>query len=74
MPLDKTLDRAADSLIQRLMPYERFDIDRRVKQAIAEDGRVIQAAEPFFRLLSPDGSVWRVKIDNAGVLNPVKES
>jgi hypothetical protein len=71
MPSEAVI-KAAESYIRE--ERDQFDVNRRVNRAIANDGRVIQTAEPFFRLRSPDGSVWRVKIDNAGVLTPSKES
>lgn len=74
MPANESLIKAAGPLAERLMPRERFDIDRRVEQAIANDGRVIDDAPPFRRYRSPDGSIWRQKIDNAGNTVNVKES
>lgn len=73
MPTNEALIKAAEPLARVLKPREQFDVHRRVNRAIDNAGRVIQDAQPFIRLQSPDGSVWRVKVSDAGALSAVKE-
>lgn len=73
MPINDSLVKAAEPLARAVLPREAIDTQRRVERAIDQAGRVINRAQPFIRLQSPDGSVWRVSVDNAGALQSVKE-
>ena len=67
-----------ETLIKAAMPLARVisdpDTKRRVERAIANDGSVILDGRDFLPLRSPDGSVWRIRVDNAGVISATKEA
>lgn len=73
MAINEEMVKASEPLARTLMPREQFDLQRRVNRAIDGAGNIVLRAEPFVRLRSPDGSVWRVKVDNAGALTTSKE-
>lgn len=64
---------AAMPIVRALKPREDIQRARRVEMAIAPDGTAIDNAPPFRRLTSPDGSVWRIRVSNTGVITATKE-
>ena len=74
MAATEDLIKAAEPFAQTVRSAEILDLERRADYALDNQGNVIDRARTFIRLQSPDGSVWRVKIDNAGVLSPSKET
>lgn len=73
MPSEAVI-KSAESYIRVAHSPEDIDRARRVERAIDNAGNVIAKPQPFFRLESPDKSIWRVKVDNAGVITASKES
>ena len=73
MPTERIIRRALQT-VRELTPPERIDTLRRADYALDNKGNVIDRARTFIRLQSPDGSVWRVKVDNAGALSTSKET
>ena len=74
MPINERLVDAARPMVEALMPRESFDRARRVERGLDNQGRPIIDPRDFFSLRSPDGSVWRVRISDTGVLSAIKES
>jgi len=68
----------SDELIRAAEPLARLIHDpatkRKVERAIAEDGQVILDGRDYLPLRSPDGSVWRIRVDNAGTITATKET
>lgn len=58
---------AALGMLTTLQPKQMFDESRRLNRAVTADGRPNLAGLDFLELRSPDGSTWRLRIDNAGV-------
>ncbi len=56
-----------------LLPRDAIRRQRRVDRAIDEGGNVIINPPDFSRQRSPDGSVWRLKVSDAGVGSWTKE-
>lgn len=56
-----------------LLPRDAIRRQRRVDRAIDETGKVIIDPPDFARIRSPDGSVWRIKVSNTGVITATKE-
>lgn len=54
----------AEAPIRMAMRYER---------AHDEQGNNLSEPPMFLRVRSDDGSIWRLKVSNAGVITPVKE-
>lgn len=74
MTMNERLDDIVSPLAERLLPRENVDALRRVNRGLDNQGRPILDHLDFIPLRSPDGSVWRVRIDNAGVLSAKKVS
>ena len=74
MPVNEHLVKAFEPVGARLRSREDMDRARRFEQTVDRGGNLIQRAQSFVRLQSPDGSVWRVRVDNAGALSTTKES
>ena len=66
--INEKRDRAADRLAQTLVRREDVVRAHQVDKAIDSQGRPIISGRDFLELVSPDGSVWRLRIDNAGNL------
>lgn len=66
-------------IVNELMPaveaMKADDIRRgqRVDRRIGADSLLIIEPPMFWRTRSPDGSIWRIKISNTGVLSTAKE-
>jgi mRNA-degrading endonuclease RelE of RelBE toxin-antitoxin system len=56
-----------------LLPRDAIRRQRRVDRAIDESGKVIIDPPDFSRQRSPDGSIWRIKVGNTGVITATKE-
>jgi len=65
---------AAGPIVRALRPPDDIRRARRVDRVIDTAGRVINEARTFVRLQSPDGSVWRVKVTDAGAITTTKET
>lgn len=64
---------AAMPIINAMRPREDYDRARRVEAGLDNEGRPIIDNRDFLPLRSPDGSVWRVRISNTGVLSAKRE-
>ena len=72
MAADETLIKAAMPLARR---YAEHALTRRkVDRAIGDDGTLAIEAFDFIPLRSPDGSIWRGRIDDTGTLTWTKET
>jgi hypothetical protein len=74
MPINERHIAAVGPIAELLVTQEDVDARQRVFRAIDPDGTVDPGVQPWFRLRSPDGSVWRVKVTNAGALTTTKET
>jgi len=73
LSIEETVDLLSASAAE-LLPKDAIRRQRRVDRAIDETGKVIIDPPDFSRQRSPDGSVWRIKVSNTGVITTVKES
>jgi hypothetical protein len=67
------LIKTAGSLVRVIRSPDDIDRARRLERAIDGAGNVIAKPQPFIRLQSEDGSIWRFKVDNTGTTSAVKE-
>ncbi len=71
---NERLVKAAGPIVRAMHSPESVRRAQRVDRAIDNAGRVIQEPRPFVRLRSPDGSVWRLKVSDAGAITATKET
>ena len=74
MPVNERHVDAARGILDSLFKQEHYDRARKVDRGLDNEGKPVIDPRDFLSLRSPDGSVWRVRIDNAGVLSAKKEA
>lgn len=74
MPINEALVKAAEPLVGTLRRREDIDRARRVERAIDNTGAVILEGRDFIPVRSPDGSTWRIRVSNTGVISATKEA
>lgn len=57
---------AAGPIVRALKSRQDIDRARRVDQAIDSRGNPIISGWPFLELRSPNGTLWRIRVDDAG--------
>ncbi|MDQ3654106.1 MAG: hypothetical protein M3457_03360 [Chloroflexota bacterium] len=72
LTIEETVDLLSPSAAE-LLPKDAIRRQRRVDRAIDDAGRIIIDPPDFSRQRSPDGSVWRIKVSNTGVITATKE-
>jgi len=72
LSIEETVDLLSASAAE-LLPKDAIRRQRRVDRAIDETGKVIIDPPIFSRQRSDDGSIWRIKVSNTGVVTTVKE-
>jgi hypothetical protein len=73
MAIDETLVDLWEPVVRRIRPAREIDQERRVDRAIDASGNPVLENLPFLSVRSPDGSVWRIKVSNSGVITTAKE-
>ena len=73
MRSDEELETATIRLGGVLVTADDMRRARRVERAIDAQGRPNLEGLDFIPLRSPDGSTWRIRVDNAGALSASKE-
>lgn len=72
MPINERLIAAAMPLARALKSDEDIRRAIRVDQAIDHDGKANLHGRDFLPLQSPDGSTWRIRVSNTGVMTATK--
>ncbi len=70
--MSERLDRACEELVGLVRPSEDIQRNQRVDRAVDTDGRVDLSGRDFLPVKSPDGSTWRIRVDNSGTLTATK--
>lgn len=74
MPITEGQAEAARKIMESILPPEHYDRARRVDRGLDNQGHPVIDPRDFMSLRSPDGSVWRVRVSNTGVLTTKKET
>lgn len=67
-----SLQAAVQDLVRTLIPGEDIQRARRVDHGLDNAGKPILDGRDFLPLRSPDGSVWRIRISDTGMISAKK--
>lgn len=74
MPINERLVDAAMPIARMMRTPADAERARRVERGLDAQGRPVLDDRDFLPLRSPDGSVWRIRVDNSGVITATKEN
>lgn len=72
MAASEELVSKAEGMARLIRPAAEIERARRIERAIDASGNPVLDDLHALSLRSPDGSLWRIRVDNAGVLTTRK--
>lgn len=66
------LRQAARSLSRAISVAQETSITRRTERALDNQGQVVLGYRDFLPIRSPDGSLWRIRVSDTGVITAHK--